>query len=125
MSSIKDIAEKLRKMELRLSEKPNEKPFKFFGLFLRQDYDKWDLLVSAEWLDKDVRSGVESLVKEINKTLDQEEILKLSRIVPYPTGDDIPNAFAKAISTNHGLVEVRDSNFFGIPIKEAFIITAR
>lgn len=125
MNNAKEIANKLRLMEEKLSKSPLNKPFKFFGLFHRDDYDKWDVLVSAKWLDKDQREGLEFLVSEIKKVLNEKEILMLSRIVPYPTKDEIPTAFAKAIQTEHSVVEVKDSNFFGIPIKEAFIITSR
>jgi hypothetical protein len=124
MSDMKTIAEKLKDLEKALAKKPIDKPIKFLGLFLREEYDKWDLFISADWLDNDVRSGLEFLVLELRKTLTEDEVLKLSRIVPYPTSMDLPHAFSEKVTTRQGIKELRDVKFFDTSIRDAFIIVA-
>lgn len=124
MSSPKQVAEKLQTLEIKLSSAPTNKSFKFFALLLREDVQKWDLVVSATWLDTNQLEGLKFLVAQIRQALTEDEFLMLSRIVPHPTTSEIPAAFARAINAEHGLIEIKDSNFFGFNIKEAYIITS-
>ncbi|HSW66741.1 MAG TPA: hypothetical protein VLI54_06410 [Bacillota bacterium] len=124
MINIKTIAQKLQDLEKTFSAEPINKPVNFLALFLRDDHDKWDLLVSADWLNQDQRSGIQFLVSEFKKTLTNDEILKLSSIVPIPTGIEIPPVFTD-VDTTEGVVELREVKFYNNLIGEAYIIKAR
>ena len=120
-----ETREKLALLEREISEKRRD--FALFGLFLRedaQDEDKWDLLVSAPWLDADKKEGLSYLAKEIQKRLEPDELLSISRIVVLEKGNPILEAIHKAVNVKHGEVKVQDSNFFGVRITQACISTS-
>jgi hypothetical protein len=121
----KETREKLALLEREVSGEKGE--FSLFGLFLRedaQDEDKWDILVSAFWLDADKKEGLAYLAKEIQKRLEPDELLSISRIVVLERGDPILEAIHKAVNVKHGKVEVKDSNFSGVQITQACISTS-
>jgi hypothetical protein len=100
-------------------------PFALFALFLREDVpDRWDLIVSAPWASEDKTAALDYIVGKIQKDLGPDDLMQLSRIVFVDPQDESVRSLNKAISIEHGSVEVRDSNFFGLPIKHAFIITS-
>ena len=55
----------------------------------------------------------------------QKELLKLSRIAIIESHEPALAALQQAIQTEHGIAEIKDSNFFGLQIKHAYIITSR
>ena len=116
----------LKKIGILEQEISGEKgEFSLFGLFLRTDtQDRWDLLVSAPWLEKDKKKGLDYLAGRVRSQLDPEELLSISRIVILEQGNPVLEAINKAISVRHGKVEVRDSTFSGIQIAQACISTS-
>jgi hypothetical protein len=100
-------------------------PFALFALFAREDLpDRWDLIVAAPWAQS---SGdvVKFLVSEIKSKIGPHALSELSRIVVVKPSDPPVRAINQAVHVQHGNAEVRDSNFFGLPIKHAFIITSQ
>jgi len=121
----KETLEKIASLEREVSGEKGE--FSLFGLFLRedaQDKDKWDLLASAPWLEADKSKGLAYLANEIQKRLETDELLSISRIVVLERGDPILEAIHKAVNVKHGKVEVKDSNFSGVQITQACISTS-
>jgi hypothetical protein len=120
---MKQIIEKLSSLESDIASKKGE--FSLFALFLREDADnKWDLLASAPWLEANNRESLDYLVNQLRSRLDTQELLSLSMIVLLEKGNPVLEAICKAIKVRHGMVEVRDSISFGVPIKYAYIITS-
>ena len=120
---MKQTIEKLASLEHDLASEKGE--FSLFALFLREDADdKWDLLVSAPWLEANKRESLDYLVNQLRSRLDTQELLSLSRIVVLEKGNPVLEAIHKRIKVRHGMVEVRDSISFGVPIKHAYIITS-
>jgi GH15 family glucan-1,4-alpha-glucosidase len=119
--------EKLRSLENEISKEKGK--FSLFALFLREDAaDKWDLVVSAPWLMENQKEALDYLAKQLRDHLDDQELLSLSRIIFIDEGDPrseaICQAIGRAIRIEHGIAEVKDSIFFGLEIKHAFIITS-
>ncbi len=56
--------------------------------------------------------------------MEPADLTQLSRIVFIDPVDHSVQKLNQAIHVEHGSVEVRDSNFFGLPIKHAFITTS-
>ena len=119
-----DVVEKFASLEAEIAEKRGD--FSLFALFLREDVpDRWDLMVSAPWVAPNKQEAVDYLIAEIKSHLGPQDLINLSRIVLVDP-DDVPvQALNKAFHVEHGRVEVRDSNFFGLPIRHAFIITSK
>lgn len=110
-------------MDKVVSEKGD---FTLFGLFLREDApDKWDLVVSAPWLEEGKLKALGEFVEKISSILGEQELLTLSRIVTLTKNDPALEAILKAGEVKNGPVEVRDSSFFGLPIKHGYILRAK
>jgi hypothetical protein len=120
-----ETTDKLVSLEREISSERGE--FSLFGLFLRedaQDSDKWDILVSAPWLEVNKKDGLEYLVNQIGKKLEPDELLSISRIVVLEKSNPVLQAIHKAVEVKHGRVEVKDSNFSGVQITQACISTS-
>ena len=72
----------------------------------------------------DKKEGLAYLAKEIQKRLEPDELLSISRIVVLERGNPILEAIHKAVNVKHGKVEVKDSNFSGVQITQACISTS-
>lgn len=121
---MKKLAEKLRNIEIELSKENGD--FELFALFLREDApDKWDLIISSDWARKDKKSALNTIVAKIQKILNAEEIVKLSRIIILNKDDAALNALHGAMHVEHSVAEISDSNFFGLAIKHAYLITSK
>ena len=121
---MREQIEKFQTVEKSLSESKGR--FELFALFLREDSpNKWDLLISADWSRADKKASINTIVEEIRKILSNQEILMLSRIIILDKDDAALKAIHKAKQVEHGLAEISDSNFFGLAIKRAFLITSR
>jgi hypothetical protein len=121
---MKDLAEKLRGLEQTLADEKG--PFNLFALFLREDApDVWDLVVAANWIEDDQSRALAEISKRVRAFLRPEEITRISRVVIVERTNPTVKAIASAISITHGVTEVANSNFFGLAIRHAFIITAQ
>ena len=119
-----ELIEKFARLEAEIAQERGD--FTFFALFMREDVpDRWDLIVSAPWVGEDKRGAVDYLIGQIKSRLGEERLICLSRIVPVDPEDVAVQSLNRAIQVEHGNVEVNDSNFFGLPIKRAHIITSK
>jgi hypothetical protein len=115
--------DKLRKIEEEITTEKGS--FLLFALFLRDDAPNvWDLLVSAPWIEEDNMGALRYISKKLNDKLTEDEILNLSKIVIIDQSNPGLEAITKAVNIQHGLVEIKDSDFFGLQIKHAQIITS-
>jgi hypothetical protein len=57
--------------------------------------------------------------------VDEQHLTSLSRIVVVDPQDPSVQALNHAVQIEHGGVEIRDRNFFGLPVEHAFIITSK
>lgn len=121
---MKEQAEKLRNVEMALSTEHGD--FELFALFLREDApNKWDLIVSSDWARADKKAAINSIVEKIQSTLNSQELMMLSRIIILEKDDAALNALHSAMHVEHGLAEISDSNFLGLAIKHAYLITSK
>ncbi len=119
-----DLSEKFRDLESRIAAEKGG--FALFALLMREDVpDRWDLMVSAPWVGADKRAAVDYFVNQIKSQLGEQDLTSLARIVVVDPQDSAVKAFNGLVEIEHGGVEVRDSNLFGLPIKQALIITSK
>ena len=118
------LVERFARLESRLAEEKGD--FALFALFLREDVgDRWDLIVSAPWVGPDKESAVSFLVGEIKSKLGDQDLTSLSRIVIVDPDDVAVQNLNRGIHVEHGQFEVRDTNFFGLAVRNAHIITSK
>ncbi|HWN08524.1 MAG TPA: hypothetical protein VNO50_04510 [Pyrinomonadaceae bacterium] len=121
---MKDLLGKFVELERRLSQEKGE--FALFALFLREDaLDKWDLIVAAPWIDADRKQALAYITSQIQQLFKSDELTTLSRVVLVDQSNPAVDAMNQALNSQHGQTEVRDSNFFGLQIKHAYIITSQ
>ncbi|RYY05965.1 MAG: hypothetical protein EOP43_07630, partial [Sphingobacteriaceae bacterium] len=115
---MKELVNKLINIEKETSIEKGE--YNLFGLFLREDSsDKWDMLISANWIDQNKEKALKYLALKIQRMLTQNELLQISRIVIIEDTNPALPALQQTVSVEHGLTEIKDSNFFGLQIKHA------
>ena len=120
MISIKKYIE----VEKELSEKYG--PFNLFALFLRENSpNKWDILVASDWVENDKQKSMRLIVKKLIEKLDTKELIDISKVAIIEESNPALASFQSAISIEHGVVEVRDRSFNGLPIKHAYVITSK
>jgi len=121
---MKEQVAKFQKVEKHLSESKGQ--FELFALFLRENSpDKWDLLISAEWASANKKASIDTIIKETRKELTDQEFLMLSRIIILDKDDVALKSIHQAVQVKHGLSEISDSNFSGLSIKHAYLITSQ
>jgi hypothetical protein len=121
---MKQIVEKFQKEEASITAEKGA--FDLFALFLREDApNKWDLLVAADWIDRDKSNAIKYLAKRVQHILSKKELLLLSRIVIIEESNPALAAFNSAFQVEHGSAEIQNSNFFGLQINHAYLITSK
>lgn len=121
---MKDLIQKFVSLEKEISEERGE--FSLFALFLREEaIDRWDVVVSAPWFEADQKSTLEYLAKKLRLRLRAQDLLRISRIILLEPTDASLKAIHQAIAVEHGSVEVKDCVFFGLRIKNGYIITSK
>ena len=100
--------------------------FLLFAVFLREDApDVWDLVVASSWIARDKSDSLRYISDKVRSVLDASELVKLSRIVLIEPDSPALAAFQQAIHVEHGIAEIKDSDFSGLRIKHAYLITSR
>ena len=118
------LFEEIVSIERQTSREKGE--FSLFALFLREESpDKWDLIVSAPWIEADKEGSLRYLASLVQSRLTPSGLLSLSKIVLIDVDNPALEAVQNTVAVEHGKVEVRDSNYFGLPIKQAYIITSK
>lgn len=121
---MKEIIEKFITIEKELSEEQGD--FSLFALFLREDAaDKWDLLVSADWIMYDKSASLKIISNKVQKHLGKKELINLSKIVLIKENNPALEALHNAVEVEHGKAEIQDRTLFGLQIKHAILITSR
>lgn len=100
--------------------------FVLFGLFLREEAsDKWDLVISAPWLEEGKLVALSEFIKRIAPVVGEQELLTLSRVITLNHDDPSLEAILGAFSIEDDTLEINDTTLFGMRIKHAYIIRAK
>lgn len=122
--TVTELTDRFGRLESRISTEKGG--FSLFALFQREDVpDRWDLIVAAPWVMSDRDGALDYFIEKIKSVLGAQELINLSRIVFADPDDASVADLNRAIRVEHGGVEVRDSTFFGLPVKHALIITSK
>lgn len=72
---MKGMIDKFKEIESSLSEEKGE--FNLFALFLREDSaNKWDLLVSADWIEDNKSDSLQLIAQKVQEHLEKKGITK-------------------------------------------------
>ncbi len=117
-----ELIQKMLKIEKFLARKKGD--FKLFALFLREGSPgKWDVLVSAKWIDANKKQALKVITEQLTTKLNKDELISLSRIVVINNDNEEIPAIKKFIPVENPVAEIHDKNFFGLDIKQAFLMS--
>jgi hypothetical protein len=101
-------------------------PFTLFALFLREGAPGvWDFVLSAPWTDGDKLENYKYVDKHLRACLRPKDMMLLSRIVLIDEDNPGLEDVLWEGEVEHGLRELHHREFFGLPIKHAYIITSQ
>ena len=122
--TVTELTKKFTELESHIAEEKGD--FAFFALFMREEVpNRWDLMVAAPWASGDTQDTVAYFVEQIKARLGAQMLINLSRIVVFDSQHAALQDLNREIQVEHGRVEVRDRDFFGLTIKHAYIITSK
>ena len=85
---------------------------------------KFTLLISAPWLDKeDPKRAIELIAESLRTYFNSEElILFITRITIINSADNFVKAINSAFSVKESVVDITNTNIFGIQIESAILL---
>lgn len=99
-------------------------PFVLFVLAEREEAPgKWDLLVSAPWLDTS-REGVQQMVDGLKTYLTPADWVQLASITPLPVSMEYVQQIARKYDVQHECQEVIHAFWDRLFIPHGYVITA-
>lgn len=112
---------------LQLAEKAIASTYGQFVLFVLAEREeapgKWDLLVSALWLDTN-RQGVQQMVDLLKPYLTENDWLALASITPLAPTLEYVQWIARKYDVQHDNQEVTNASWDSLFIPHGFVITA-
>ncbi len=105
-------------------------PLLICALFLRDgDLDKWDLIISAAWLNPTKMQSYKIISSKLQESLSEGELVQLSRIVILDKDDPVVS-YLLGLETivNGGFKELRAdelSDKFKFTIKRAYLLRSQ
>jgi len=111
---MKELLGRLTGLEREVSEEKGG--FGLLALLLRRDAnDRWDLIASAEWIDRDPKAAMEYLAEKLAESLIGDDFLKIDRIVPLPTDHSRIQGLqadlrSQGLASGHGIAPMRAAN---------------
>ncbi len=121
---MKNLAKRFAELEREIAQEKGG--FDLFALFLREAApNRWDVVVAAHWIELDKGLALEYLGKKLQQELTTDELMRLSHIAIIDANNpELPDV-TQTVNVEHGLVEMRDQEFFGHSIKHAYFITSQ
>lgn len=118
-----ELNKKMVKIEKYLANQNGE--FRLFALFLRDGSPgKWDVLVSARWIDANKQQALKIITEQLTTKLNKEELMSLSRVVVINKNNEALSAINQFMPVENQIAEIHEKNFFGLDIKQAFLISS-
>jgi uncharacterized protein YegL len=118
-----ELIQKMVSIEKYLAHQKGD--FRLFALFLRDGSPgKWDVLVSAKWIDANKQQALKVIIEQLTSQLNKDELMSLSRVVVIKQDNDGLRAINQLMPVEKEIAEIHDKNFFGLDIKQAFFISS-
>lgn len=120
---MKELVDGFVELERQMSEKKGH--FALFALLLRDESpDRWDLVVSAPWIQSNSAEALQYIVGQMHAKFKPKDLLQISRVVTVDESDAAVQAINRAITVQHGSVELANTSLFAMLIRHAFVITS-
>ena len=121
---VETLVEKLVELERQVAAERGD--FSLFALCLREGaIGKWDLVVTAPWLEGDDGEGLRYLARLLQSRLSPKELLSLSGVIVLSESDPFPVALKRLGKTEHSSRFSREMEVAGVPLEKVVLITNR
>ena len=122
---MKQFLEKMKSVAKDIADERGD--LSLFAIFLREDVDKWDVVVAAPWLSTDNMEDYKYVADKIKQYLVVNELLSISRIVLLGLHDSIVQIVNNYCSVKPGgSLELHDLYSMELPfIKHAYILASQ
>lgn len=117
------LVDRLVRLERQMAA--DKGPFTLFAFLLREDSDHWDVVAAAPWITADKAESLRFIAEQLQSRLDLHELRTLSGVVLIDEDNPYLEAVIQTKAAQEGVIEVRDEEFFGLPIQRGYIITAK
>jgi hypothetical protein len=124
MKLFKSYLGKLISIEEELSRDKGD--FTLFGIFLRDGSpNRWDIVVSAPWLDENQNESLDFMVKKVQEKLELAELRFVAMVLILDPSQEFVQEMNDEVQVEHGNVKITDYIFNGMGIERAHIITSK
>jgi len=97
---MRQFLEKFKSMAKEIADERGE--LALFALFLREDTEKWDLVVAAPWVKTDSMEDYKYMADKLKQYLEISYLLSISRIVLLDISDSIVQIINNYCKVIHG-----------------------
>lgn len=123
MIRIEQRLEQLRRVMNEVSAEKGE--FILFGYFLREDASRWDLVLSAHWLEEEgLREAFRVFFAKLTPLIGKQQLFSFN-IAPVKPADPRLKALLKEVQVENGLVELQDVTLFDMDMRRVYILQAK
>ncbi len=138
-TSVLQLLDKLTRLEQEFAS--NYGAFSLFALMLREEAnDRWDLVVSATWLEQIntnpvttifskslgiYRPNHDSFFFRLGQVLTSDELIMLSRVVTLAPDTSFVQTMNKLYSLEHAISEFTNLEVDGVDFKRGYVITSQ
>ena len=121
---MREQAKKLREVAKKLANTKGE--IDLFALFLRENgLNKWDLLISSEWARRGQKKALQAIIDEMKTVLNDQEQLMFAKVVILDKDDNMLAEVKSAAHIEQGIAQFSNRHFFGLDIKQGYLIDSK
>lgn len=122
--NFRPLAEKMVAVETHIAKEKG--PLNLFALFQREDAPGYlDVIVAADWALREERQTRRYLTELFGEELERDENFALNALGILDPAEADVQSVSRFACVEHGLVEVRDEDIYGVTIRRAYFITCK
>jgi hypothetical protein len=100
--------------------------FTLFALLMRADsLGRWDLVVSAPWLESGKLKATSELVELLSDSIGREALQQFARVATVVGDNPTVQFIVKNLPVDDGELRVKSTDLFGLEIEDAIIFRAK
>ena len=122
---MKELFKRFSEIEKEMAAERGE--FTLLGLFQRDTtlFDRWDVVVSADWLGEDEYEAMKYIIPEFQKRLTKEQWLMVSGVQVLKPNEAFVQEMLEEIREGNGNFKVSNFDFNGMTLTRGIIIAPK
>ena len=122
---MKELFKRFSEIEKEMAAERGE--FTLLGLFQRDTtlFDRWDVVVSADWLGEDEYEAMKYIIPEFQKRLTKEQWLMVSGVQVLKPNEAFVEEMLEEVREGNGNFKVSNFDFNGMTLTRGIIIAPK